>query len=201
MERTAAPMIPASFVRPARNSLQPALLRLCDFLGIRSFFRKCSIVIQVCGICICSYRSLLCRRRVFCRFDDAQAHFLRSYFRANYHSQRIFLRRIKSLSLQDFPGVIMSERSDGSGTIVFGPQNPLAQSFPAGWPGRSQYVTPTFEMIGRAKETYDLIIKAEKSARSRACGEAGSDVELPGFFLPGNQKWGRQHEEAPEVFI
>lgn len=80
----------------------------------------------------------------------------------------LFSKRTQSLSLQDLFGVNLSERGDGSGTIAFGPQNPLAQRMPPGFPGYGRYASPAFEMIEHARDTYDIIRQAEKAARSNA---------------------------------
>jgi Bacterial PH domain len=74
----------------------------------------------------------------------------------------LFSRQTKSLQLRTLSDISLVERADGSGTILFGPQYPYARRFPAGWPGASQYTPPAFEMIERAKETYDLIRQAQK---------------------------------------
>lgn len=80
----------------------------------------------------------------------------------------IFSRQTKSLHLRTLSDISLVEWADGSGTIIFGPQYPYTRRFPAGWPGASQYAPPAFEMIERAKETYDLIRQAQKSAEGIA---------------------------------
>jgi len=75
----------------------------------------------------------------------------------------LFSRQTKSLQLRTLSDVSLAERGDGSGTITFGPQPPFAQRLPSGWPGSGQYAAPAFEMIERAKETYNLIRQAQKS--------------------------------------
>lgn len=76
----------------------------------------------------------------------------------------LFSRQTKSLQLRTLSDISLVERTDGGGTILFGPQYPFARRFPAGWPGASQYAPPAFEMIERAKDTYELIRQAQKSA-------------------------------------
>jgi hypothetical protein len=77
----------------------------------------------------------------------------------------LFSRRTKSLNLRTLTDVSLSERSDGSGTITFGPQFPFGQWAPAGsWPGASQFMPPAFDMIEDAKSVYDVIRKAQKAA-------------------------------------
>jgi hypothetical protein len=76
-----------------------------------------------------------------------------------------FSRQTKSLQLRTLSDITLAERADGSGTITFGPQGPMAQRFPSGWPGSSQYAAPAFELIDRAKETYDLIRQTQRTAQ------------------------------------
>jgi Bacterial PH domain len=73
-------------------------------------------------------------------------------------------RQTKSLQLRTLSDISLAERADGSGTITFGPQHPMAHRIPAGWPGAGQYAAPAFDMIERAKETYELIRQTQKSA-------------------------------------
>jgi Bacterial PH domain len=74
----------------------------------------------------------------------------------------LFSRQTKSLQLRTLSDISLAERADGSGTITFGPQFMFAPRMPSGWPGSSQYAAPAFEMIERAKETYDLIRQAQQ---------------------------------------
>lgn len=74
----------------------------------------------------------------------------------------LFSRQTKSLQLRTLSDISLVERRDGSGTITFGSQYPFVRQMPSGWPGASQYAPPAFEMIERAKETYELIRRAQK---------------------------------------
>jgi hypothetical protein len=79
----------------------------------------------------------------------------------------LFTRRTKSLNLRTLSDISLTERSDGSGTITFGPTAPFALGmwFPSySWSWAHQYVSPAFEMIDRAKEVYDLLRQTQKSA-------------------------------------
>jgi hypothetical protein len=77
----------------------------------------------------------------------------------------LFGRRTKSLNLRTLSDISLTERPDGSGTITFGPSHPLGHWFASGaWPGAGQYTAPGFHMIDRAKEIYDVIRQAQKSA-------------------------------------
>lgn len=73
-------------------------------------------------------------------------------------------RQTKSLQLRTLSDITLTERRDASGTITFGPQNPMAQRLPSGWPGSGRYAAPAFDTIERAKEIYDLIRQTQKTA-------------------------------------
>jgi hypothetical protein len=77
----------------------------------------------------------------------------------------LFSQQTKSVQLQTLSDISLTERTDGSGTITFGPQYPRAQRLPAGWPGAGQYAAPSFDMIDRAKEVFDLIRQTQKTAK------------------------------------
>ncbi len=76
----------------------------------------------------------------------------------------LFSRQITSLQLRTLSGISLTERPDGSGTIAFGPQHPMAQRLPSGWPGAGRYAAPAFEMVERAREIYDLIRQTQRTA-------------------------------------
>jgi hypothetical protein len=78
----------------------------------------------------------------------------------------LFSRQTKSLQLGTLFGLSLTEGRNSSGTIIFGSQT---LRVPPGWPfNSSQYAVPAFEMIAHAKETYNLIRQAEKSAKKDA---------------------------------
>ncbi len=75
-------------------------------------------------------------------------------------------RQTKSLPLRTLSDLSLTERADGSGTITLGPSlMPFAQNLPAGWPGADKYSPPAFDLIERAKETYELIRQAQRVAQ------------------------------------
>jgi hypothetical protein len=74
----------------------------------------------------------------------------------------LFSRQVKSLNLRTLTDVSLSERSDESGTISFGPVYPMGRWVPGGWPGASRYAPPTFDMIEQAKRVYETIRQAQK---------------------------------------
>ena len=76
----------------------------------------------------------------------------------------LFSREVKSLNLRTLTDVSLSERSDGSGTITFGPLYPMGRWMPAGsWPGAGRYAPPAFGMVEQAKRVYETIRQAQKS--------------------------------------
>jgi hypothetical protein len=79
----------------------------------------------------------------------------------------LFSRRTKSLNLRTLTDISLTERADGSGSVSFGPSNPFSQWFPvASWPGAGQFVIPSFDLIDRAREVYDLLRKTQRAATS-----------------------------------
>jgi hypothetical protein len=76
----------------------------------------------------------------------------------------IFSQQMKSLPLRTLSDISLTQRNDGSGTVAFGPIHPMNHIFPAGaWPGTGRYAPPSFDLIERAKEAYDIIRNAQKS--------------------------------------
>ena len=77
----------------------------------------------------------------------------------------VFTRSVKSLMLRNLTDVSLHERSDGSGTITFGPENPYGWSFSgAGWWPGMPASPPAFTLIPRAKEVYETLRSAQRSA-------------------------------------
>jgi hypothetical protein len=74
-------------------------------------------------------------------------------------------RTIKSLNLKTLSDITFSHKSDGSGSISFGPQNPMAGWMGGmAWPGMGQYQSPGFELIKDVKGAYDILREAQKKA-------------------------------------
>jgi len=78
----------------------------------------------------------------------------------------LFTRSVKSLPLKTLQDLSLSERADGTGTIAFGAQHPMASMFGGmpGWPGMDQYLGPRFDLIPQARSVYESIRKAQASA-------------------------------------
>jgi hypothetical protein len=70
-------------------------------------------------------------------------------------------RKVTSLNLRTLHDLSVTEKSDGTGTIAFGPVNSLAWWWAGtNWPGVPQG-PPSFEMVQDAKEVYDVIRQAQ----------------------------------------
>jgi Bacterial PH domain len=77
----------------------------------------------------------------------------------------LFAQQTKSLQLRALADVSLTQRSDGSGTVSFGPAIFAGGVFPGGsWPGAGRYAPPAFDMIDNVKEAYDVIRGALKAA-------------------------------------
>lgn len=77
----------------------------------------------------------------------------------------LFSRSVKSLQLRTVSDITLDEKSDGTGTITFGPSHPMARWVGgAAWPGASSYFGPAFDMISRARDVYKRIRDAQGSA-------------------------------------
>lgn len=77
----------------------------------------------------------------------------------------VLTRNVKSLNLQTLSDVSLSERPDGSGTITFGQGAPYSAWFQGmgWWPGVPPSA-PAFDQIPRAKEIYEAIRGAQRTA-------------------------------------
>ena len=70
-------------------------------------------------------------------------------------------RKVKSLNLRTLSDVSLNEKSDRTGTITFGPTNPMASWWGGtAWPGAPQGA-PSFEMIPDAKRIYEQLREAQ----------------------------------------
>ena len=76
----------------------------------------------------------------------------------------LFSRKVKSLNLKSIPDISVIEKSDGSGTIIFG-----ESSSPFGWmsgsnsfPGMSNNQAPTFAMISDVRAVDAIIRKTQR---------------------------------------
>lgn len=77
----------------------------------------------------------------------------------------LFSRKVKSVSLKTLSETTFSEKPDRSGTLTFGANNPLFAMFGGmSWPGMSQHLPPSFELIPNAKDVYEMVRKAQQEA-------------------------------------
>lgn len=75
-------------------------------------------------------------------------------------------REVKSLPLQTLSEITMRERTDGSGTITFGPLDPryaMWTGMGSPWPGLGKRLPPSFELIPNVRSVYDTIRDAQAS--------------------------------------
>ena len=81
----------------------------------------------------------------------------------------LFNRQVKSLMLATLSDITLTERSNGSGTITFGPG-----SSSTSWFGRSSFrgmnnqQAPNFDLIENVRRVYALIREAQQANRMRA---------------------------------
>ena len=80
----------------------------------------------------------------------------------------IFTQQIKSLQIRTLADMSLTQRSDGSGTIAFGPTHYMSSLFPAGaWPGTGRYAPPSFDLLDNVKEVYDIIRNAQRATLTK----------------------------------
>jgi hypothetical protein len=77
----------------------------------------------------------------------------------------VFSRQVKSLPLPTLSDISLSERSNGSGSITFGPNNAFYTPFGRAWPGMGRKMAPAFDPIDDVRRIYALIREAQQSAR------------------------------------
>ena len=81
----------------------------------------------------------------------------------------LFSQQTKSLQLRTLTDVSLAQRSDGSGSITFGPAAFMGGFFPRGsWPGAGRFAPPCFDLIDRPKEVYDIIRNAQRTKPANA---------------------------------
>lgn len=72
----------------------------------------------------------------------------------------------KSLPLSNLADISFTSKSDGSGSIMFGPQQPMASmTRGAHWPGMSSQQTPALQLIPDVKKVFDAIQQAQRRQR------------------------------------
>ena len=77
--------------------------------------------------------------------------------------QGLVKQKIKSLNLRTLSDVTMSQKNDGSGSISFGPGNPIASwLIGTSWPGIGANFPPSFDAIPNVSDVYRTIMDAQK---------------------------------------
>ena len=77
----------------------------------------------------------------------------------------LFTPTIRTLALRTLGEITLEEKSDGTGTITFGPTHPAARHMRGlAWPGASQFQSPAFDMIRSVASVHRLVRDAQKSA-------------------------------------
>jgi hypothetical protein len=80
----------------------------------------------------------------------------------------LFHRQIKSLTLATLSDITLSARSNGSGTITFGPGTSTSSWFGrSSWRGVNNQQAPAFDMIEDARKVYAMTREAQQSSRTR----------------------------------
>ena len=75
-------------------------------------------------------------------------------------------RSVKSLNIETLADVSMTEKADGSGTIILGPSHPMYGWFGgSNWPGTGQSYVPSLELIDNARNVYETIRDTQREAR------------------------------------
>jgi len=78
-------------------------------------------------------------------------------------------RQVKSLTLATLSDITFNVRSNGSGTITFGPGASTSSWFGrSSWRGANSQQAPAFDMIADVRKVYALIREAQQSNRARA---------------------------------
>jgi hypothetical protein len=79
----------------------------------------------------------------------------------------LFSRTVRSIDLKTFGEMSLSERRDGSGSIVFGTSSPLdwmyggMSAWPS-WSGTGMRWAPRFEFIEDARAVYEIVRSAQR---------------------------------------
>jgi hypothetical protein len=79
----------------------------------------------------------------------------------------IFKKTMTSLNLNTLNNISLTEESDGSGTITFGPPSLVGPWFGRmPWPGAAFFLSPSFDLLENAKTVYQHIRNAQKTSTS-----------------------------------
>jgi Bacterial PH domain len=78
----------------------------------------------------------------------------------------VFNRAVKSMNLKTLADTSFFETKNNEGTIIFGTASPFSAMLSgfSGWPGAAAQMAPQFDSIQNAKQVYEIIQKAQRSA-------------------------------------
>ncbi len=77
----------------------------------------------------------------------------------------IFSSSIQSLNIKTLSNITLTEKADGSGTIVLGPEMAFSGIFRGtGWPGAGSKMAPALEMIPDVRTVYRQITDLQKAS-------------------------------------
>jgi len=74
----------------------------------------------------------------------------------------IWTREVKTVSLQNLNEIALTERSDGSGDILFGSMNPMYMRWYGESSGIDKRMIPSFDLIDNVRQVYDLIHQTQR---------------------------------------
>lgn len=75
------------------------------------------------------------------------------------------VRKTKSLNLKTLTDISFSNKADGTGSITFGTQHPMAGWMSGlSWPGMGPYQSPGFDLVKDVKAVYEVIREASRKA-------------------------------------
>jgi len=72
-------------------------------------------------------------------------------------------RTVKSIDLKTLSEMALSERRNGSGSIVFGPASPFDWMYMPGWPGVGSRMAARFDLIPKVRSVYETIRSAQRA--------------------------------------
>lgn len=72
-------------------------------------------------------------------------------------------RTVKSIDLKTLSEMSLSERRNGSGSILFGPTSPFDWMNMPGWPGMGSRMAARFDLIPNVRSVYEAIRTAQRS--------------------------------------
>jgi hypothetical protein len=75
----------------------------------------------------------------------------------------IFSRNTRSLNIRTLSDISLSEKSNGGGTISFGPINPMFGWWGStSWPGMGRYLPPSFNLSENAAGIFEKILSLQR---------------------------------------